>query len=147
MSSEMILTVQEINNSSGTVIMDDTVIILVIDDDEGIRESLGLIIKTMGYTAEITDNGFDALTLLSQHKFDLVVLDVMMPEMDGWEVLKYIRDDPQLQATKVMLLTAKSTEKDRLIGKQILKADEYISKPFDLTEFKATIQKMLGKIM
>jgi two-component system alkaline phosphatase synthesis response regulator PhoP len=145
MRSEAIHTVKKYN-SSGTVIMDDTITILIIDDDEGIRESLGLIIKTMGYFAKITDNGFDALTLLSQQKFDLVVLDVMMPEMDGWEVLKYIRDDPQLQSTKVMLLTAKSTERDRLIGKQILKADEYISKPFDLNEFKDTIQKMLGRI-
>jgi CheY-like chemotaxis protein len=125
--------------------MDDAITILIIDDDEGIRESIGLIIKTMGYFAKVTDNGFDALKFLSQQKFDLVVLDVMMPEMDGWEVLKYIRDDPQLQSTKVMLLTAKSTEKDRLIGKQILKADEYISKPFDLNEFKDTIQRMLGK--
>jgi CheY-like chemotaxis protein len=145
MSSEGVLTIPENNDSSGTVIMDDVITILIVDDDEGIRESLGLIIKTMGYNAKITDNGFEALTLLTQHKFDLVVLDVMMPEMDGWEVLKYIRDDPQLQSTRVMLLTAKSTEKDRLIGKQILKADEYISKPFDLTEFKDTIQKMLGK--
>lgn len=125
--------------------MDDSITILIVDDDEGIRESLGLIIKTMGYAVKIIDNGFDALALLSQQKFNLVVLDVMMPEMDGWEVLKYIRDDPQLQSTKVMLLTAKSTEKDRLIGKQILKADEYISKPFDLNEFKDTIHQMLGK--
>ncbi len=125
--------------------MDDTITILIVDDNKGIRESLGLIIKTMGYLAVVVDNGFDALKLLSQHKYDLVVLDVMMPEMDGWEVLKYIRDDPQLQSTRVMLLTAKSTEKDRLIGTKILKADEYISKPFDLNEFKATVKKMLGK--
>ncbi|HEX2958249.1 MAG TPA: response regulator [Chitinispirillaceae bacterium] len=124
--------------------MDNKVTILIIDDDAGIRESLSLIIKTMGFTVKAVDNGFDALTLFSQQKFDLVVLDVIMPEMDGWEVLKYIRDDPLLQSTKVMLLTAKSTEKDRLIGKKILKADEYISKPFDLNEFKDTIRKLLG---
>lgn len=119
--------------------------ILIIDDDPGIRESLTLIIKTMGYPAVSIDNGFEALSLLSQQKFDLVVLDVMMPAMDGWEVLKFIRDDPALQSTRVMLLTAKSTEKDRLIGKKILKADEYISKPFDLEEFKDTIRRMLSK--
>jgi DNA-binding response OmpR family regulator len=110
--------------------------ILIIDDDPGIRESLNLIIKNMGYKVKCIDNGFDALTLLTQEKFDLVVLDVMMPEMDGWEVLKYIRDAPELQSIRVILLTAKSTEKDRLIGKQILKADEYISKPFDLRMLK-----------
>ncbi|MBN1603588.1 MAG: response regulator [Chitinispirillaceae bacterium] len=119
--------------------------ILIIDDDPGIRESLTLIIKTMGYPVVSIDNGFEALSLLSQQKFDLVVLDVMMPAMDGWEVLKFIRDDPALQSTRVMLLTAKSTEKDRLIGKKILKADEYISKPFDLEEFKDTIRRMLSK--
>lgn len=119
--------------------------ILIIDDDPGIRESLTLIIKTMGYPAVSIDNGLEALSLLSQQKFDLVVLDVMMPAMDGWEVLKFIRDDPTLQSTRVMLLTAKSTEKDRLIGKKILKADEYISKPFDLEEFKDTIRRMLSK--
>jgi DNA-binding response OmpR family regulator len=125
--------------------MRETEKILIIDDDPGIRESLTLIIKKMGYTAVSIDNGFEALSLLSQQNFDLVVLDVMMPEMDGWEVLKFIRDDPALQSTRVMLLTAKSTEKDRLIGKKILKADEYISKPFDLREFKETIRRMLNE--
>jgi DNA-binding response OmpR family regulator len=125
--------------------MKETGTILIIDDDPGIRESLYLIIKTMGFNAVCLDNGFEALSLLSRQKFDLVVLDVMMPAMDGWEVLKFIRDDPVLQFTKVMLLTAKSTQRDRLIGKQILKADEYISKPFDLKEFKDTIRRMLGE--
>jgi DNA-binding response OmpR family regulator len=119
--------------------------ILIIDDDPGIRESLNYIIKNMGYNVRCIDNGFDALTLLIEEKFDLVVLDVMMPEMDGWEVLKFIRDDPELQSVRVILLTAKSTEKDRLIGKEILKADEYISKPFDLKVLKDTVEKMLKK--
>jgi two-component system response regulator VicR len=67
----------------------------------------------------------------------------MMPQVDGWEVCKYIRDNSELEHIKIIMLTAKGTEKDKMIGRDIFRADDYMTKPFDIDELKMVIRKHL----
>jgi len=118
---------------------------MVIDDDPVIRELLRFNLAARGYEVISVSSGGEALEILADEQPDIVLLDVIMPEMDGWEVLKIMRDHFEHFGMKILMLTAKSTEKDKLIGKSILKADEYITKPFDIDDLLKTIEAMLGE--
>jgi DNA-binding response OmpR family regulator len=119
--------------------------IMIIDDDPVIRELLLINLRARGYDAIALASGHEALEIFQEILPDLVLLDVMMPDIDGWEVLKIIRDHYEPDEIKILMLTAKSTERDKLIGKSILKADEYVTKPFDLFELFQMIEDMLGE--
>jgi DNA-binding response OmpR family regulator len=67
----------------------------------------------------------------------------MMPETDGWEVCKTIKDNPELQALKILMLTAKGSDKDRMLGKDVFGADEYMAKPFDVDRLLETVAELL----
>ncbi|HLV30298.1 MAG TPA: response regulator [Chitinispirillaceae bacterium] len=118
--------------------------IIVIDDDPGILEVLEFNLKIRGYNVLSYISGKEALEKVFDEKPDLIILDVIMPDLDGWEMLKIIKDHPAGNAFKILMLTAKSTERDKLIGKSILKADDYVTKPFDLNELLHIIRKLLG---
>ena len=118
--------------------------ILIIDDDPNVLELLAVNIDAAGYNVSTAVHGEDALQKIRAGKPDLVILDVMMPHMDGWEVCKIIKDDPSLAAVKVLILTAKDTHKDKLIGKGIFNADEYMTKPFDIDALLKSIRKLLN---
>lgn len=117
--------------------------IMVVDDDPNLRELLIFTLRAAGYEIHAAGDGLTALIELHRRSYDLVILDVMMPEIDGWEVLKLIRDDPDLEDLKVLILTAKDTDRDRMIGTEIFKADEYISKPFNMIELIMTVRMLL----
>jgi DNA-binding response OmpR family regulator len=116
--------------------------ILIVDDDSNVRELLRVNCAAQGLNVLTAGDGAEALRMVEQHIPELVILDVMMPEMDGWEVCKQIRDRYQ-DAIKVVMLTAKDTARDKIIGKNILKADEYLTKPFDIDELLATVHRLL----
>lgn len=118
--------------------------IMVVDDDPVILETINLNLKKRGYETIAFTNGNDALNSIPQNHPDLIILDVIMPEMDGWEVLKIIKDHYPQEELKVLLLTAKSTDRDKMIGTSILKADGYITKPFDLQDLLRSIHSLLG---
>ena len=118
---------------------------MVIDDDPVIREVLEFNLEARGYDVISYSNGKEALEALPVEQPDLVLLDVIMPEMDGWEVLKLMRDHFEHLEMKILMLTAKSTQKDKLIGRSILKADEYITKPFDFNDLLRAIKRLLGE--
>jgi DNA-binding response OmpR family regulator len=117
--------------------------ICIIDDDANIRELLSLNIAAAGYAVTLAGNGRDGLDLIMNEPPDLILLDVMMPEIDGWEICKIVRDHSELKGMKIIMLTAKDAARDKMIGKEILKADEYITKPFDVGILLATIEKLL----
>ena len=119
---------------------------MIIDDDPSIREVLHINLSARGYEVISLSSGQEALETLHVEKPDLILLDVMMPDLDGWEVLKIMRDHYEENEFKILMLTAKSTDRDKLIGKSILKADEYITKPFDIDELISIIRKVLGEI-
>jgi two-component system, OmpR family, alkaline phosphatase synthesis response regulator PhoP len=118
--------------------------ILIIDDDPHIRELLAINIAAAGFTIATAENGCAGLSAVRREKPDLIVLDIMMPGMDGYEVCKIIRDSADLQSTKILMLTAKDAARDKMIGKEILRADEYLTKPFDIAELMAVIGALLG---
>ena len=126
---------------SGTAGM-STFRILVVDDDPNLLELLSVTMGSHGYEVQSATNGESALLELRKNRFDLLVLDIMMPVMDGWELMKIVKDDPELDRVKVILLTAKNTDKDEMIGRRIFKADEFLTKPFDLQTFLHMVERL-----
>jgi len=117
--------------------------VFIVDDDPSIRELLRVNLEHRGFKVKSAVDGSDALAQLSVSVPDLVILDVIMPKIDGLELCKLLKDDKEFQNTKILMLTAKGQQRDRMIGKEILKADEYITKPFDVEKLIETIEKLL----
>lgn len=117
--------------------------ILLADDETDIITILKRYIELEGYEVVISFNGKDALSKINENKFDLLILDVMMPEMNGWEVCKKTKNDPLTKNIPVIILTAKSQEVDALMSFEC-GADEYATKPFDYPELSNIMKKLLG---
>ena len=115
--------------------------VLVVEDDKNIQELLRLYLEKEGYAVTVAGDGGQGLSKFRAIKPDLVLLDVMMPVMDGWTVCKTIRAE---SATPVIMLTAKSETDDKVAG---LKsgADDYITKPFEMSEVLARIEAVLRR--
>jgi DNA-binding response OmpR family regulator len=107
--------------------------ILLVDDEEDILDFLELILGEQGYSIIKASSGKEALAAAQMHRPDLILLDIMMPEMDGWEVLKLLKADEELVQTPVAMLTARSEMKDKIQGLQE-GAIDYICKPFSTRE-------------
>jgi DNA-binding response OmpR family regulator len=107
--------------------------ILLVDDEEDILDFLELILGEQGYSIIKASSGKEALAAAQVHRPDLILLDIMMPEMDGWEVLKLLKADEELVQTPVAMLTARSEMKDKIQGLQE-GAIDYICKPFSTRE-------------
>ncbi|OGS28183.1 MAG: hypothetical protein A2297_03870 [Elusimicrobia bacterium RIFOXYB2_FULL_48_7] len=117
--------------------------ILIVDDEANIRELLKINLEAKGYAVFEAANGKEALKQYLFYKPDLIILDVMMPEIDGWEVCKAIKDNSEIENTKIIILSSKSHERDVVIGKGIFKADEYMTKPFELENILLKVEELL----
>ena len=115
--------------------------ILIVDDDQNICELLRLYLAKEGYETLIAHDGEKALELFEQNKPNMVLLDVMMPKMDGWEVCRRIRAQAN---TPIIMLTAKGETFDKVLGLE-LGADDYVVKPFDSKEVVARIKAVLRR--
>jgi two-component system, OmpR family, alkaline phosphatase synthesis response regulator PhoP len=117
-------------------------IILLVEDEENLHEALKLNLELEGYQVVSAMDGKQALKALQNQYFDLMILDLMLPEMDGIEVLENMR--VQNNATPVLILSAKNSSADRVMG---LKkgADDYLTKPFNLEELLLRVQKLIEK--
>jgi DNA-binding response OmpR family regulator len=115
--------------------------LLVVDDDEDIRALLRLILERGGYDVDDQPDGRAALRAFHTGRHDLVVLDVTMPDLDGWEILDRIRD---LSEVPVLMLTARESESDRVRGLRA-GADDYVTKPFDRDELLARVEVLLRR--
>ena len=115
--------------------------ILVADDDKDIRELVAIYLKTEGFNVKLAENGEEALALIEKNKFDLVILDVMMPKIDGLETLIKIRKN---HIMPIIFLTAKNEEIDMIKG-LTLGADDYIGKPFSSMELLARVKSQLRR--
>ena len=118
--------------------------ILIVDDEEDILHFLELVLREKGYDVVTAMNGHEALTTAQIEKPDLVLLDIMMPQMDGWEVLKLLRVDDETANIPVAMLSARTEAKDRVQGLQE-GAIDYICKPFSLQELLAKIETIFGQ--
>ena len=115
--------------------------ILIADDDKNIVELLRLYIEKEGYTTVTALNGREAIAAFNREKPDLVVLDIMMPEIDGWQVCKEIRKSSEIP---IIMLTAKGETFDKVLGLE-LGADDYVVKPFETKELIARIKAVLRR--
>jgi two-component system, OmpR family, response regulator len=119
--------------------------VIIIDDDPNIRELLSMNIGAAGYEIQTAENGREGLAMINREPPNLIVLDVMMPDMDGYELCKIVRDRSDLQSIKILMLTAKDAPRDKMIGKEILQADEYITKPFEIAYLLSAIGRLLAE--
>ena len=118
--------------------------ILVADDEPNIVISLEYLMKREGYTVLVARDGQEALDMIARDRPDLVLLDVMMPKKSGFEVCQAVRASEELQATKILMLTAKGDPMDRIVGLE-LGADDYLPKPFEPRELLARIRAVLRR--
>ena len=118
--------------------------LLIADDNVSIRDLLQGILESAGYTVTAKEDGVQALAAIKEKAPDLVLLDVEMPEMTGWEVVQHLRKDPVLQSLPVLFLTSKSQMEDRIQGLD-LGADDYLTKPFNVQELLARVRNTLKR--
>ena len=119
--------------------------ILAVDDEVHILELLKYNLETNDYDVITVETGEEALHLLSEEKIDAVLLDLMLPKMDGLEVLRCIRKNEKIKKIPVILLTAKSAEFDKVLGLE-MGADDYIAKPFSIRELQARVKAVLRRV-
>ncbi|MGI6226715.1 MAG: response regulator transcription factor [Peptococcales bacterium] len=115
--------------------------VLVVDDEKKIRETLADFLLNQGYQVEIAEDGKTTLELFKMKHFDLILLDLMLPKINGIEVCKEIRKESEIP---IIMVTAKDEEIDKLIGLE-LGADDYITKPFSLREVEARMKAVLRR--
>lgn len=118
--------------------------ILVVDDEPDALEILGFKLREAGYTPVFAQDGARALAAVREERPALVVLDLMLPEVDGLEVCKLLRRDPATAAIPILMLTARAAEMDRIVGLE-LGADDYVTKPFSPRELVLRIKKLLAR--
>ncbi len=116
--------------------------ILIADDEQNIVISIDFLLRREGFAVLIANDGEEALAKVRDEQPDLVLLDVMMPKMNGFDVCQAIRADPDLSGTRILMLTAKGrdTEVSKGLG---LGADGYMTKPFSTKELLAEVRKLL----
>lgn len=118
--------------------------ICIVEDDESIRQLLKLTLENFQYEIVDFDNGADAHEYLLNHKVDLAILDLMLPRMNGYEILKQMRQKKLNKETPVIILSAKDQEVDKIMGLD-LGADDYMTKPFSVLELAARIRTLLRR--
>ena len=119
--------------------------ILVVDDEPDALEILGFKLKEAGFEPLFAKDGARALKAAREQHPALVVLDLMLPEVDGLEVCKILRRDPATSAVPILMLTARAAEMDRVLGLE-LGADDYVTKPFSPRELVLRIKKLLARV-
>ena len=118
--------------------------ILIVDDEEHIIELLKFNLINAGYKVFYCNNGIDALEIAKIEKPKLILLDLMLPGLDGFDVCKEVKKDKETQNTSIIMLTAKGEEIDKILGLE-LGADDYITKPFSVRELLARVKAVLRR--
>ena len=122
--------------------MDDSGALLVVDDEQFLREAVVLFLISLGFTVASAGTGTEALRLARTRPFDLLILDVMLPDLDGFEIIQRLRRDRN--HVPVIFLTAKDAREDKVAGLTI-GGDDYITKPFHLDELTARVRTILRR--
>jgi two-component system response regulator VicR len=122
----------------------DQMRVVCIEDEPEMIDLVRLILGRKGFEVIGADGGIEGLEKVRTEKPDLVLLDLMMPDMDGWEVYQQIKADPELRDIPVVVVTAKAQSIDKVLGLHIAKVDDYITKPFGPQELLESVEKILG---
>ncbi len=118
--------------------------LLLVDDEPGLREAVQAYLEDSGFEVDVASNAREGLELAQRRQPDLVISDIMMPQVDGYQFLKQLREDPRFQALPVVFLTARGMTGDRIQGYQA-GCDAYLSKPFDPDELVAIVGNLLER--
>ncbi|MDH4265014.1 MAG: response regulator [Deltaproteobacteria bacterium] len=118
--------------------------ILIVDDELDLTETIRFSLELEGCNVLVASNGEEGLNLARQEKPDLILLDLMLPKLDGYKVCRLLKFDERYKHIPILMLTAKTQEKDKILGKET-GANEYITKPFDMDELMAKIKSYLSK--
>ncbi|WP_457638719.1 response regulator [Persephonella sp.] len=118
--------------------------VYVVEDDEDINDLLVYNLKKEGFAVKPFLRSVDALNHLKHHRPDIILLDIMLPDVDGLEFCKMVKSDPETEGIPIIMITAKSTEIDKIVGLE-LGADDYITKPFSIREVVARIRAILRR--
>ncbi|MBQ8168612.1 response regulator [bacterium] len=117
--------------------------ILIVDDEQDIVESLKFVLEAADYTCYCAYNGEDGLKLAKELVPDLMILDVMMPKINGYKISRLLKYDNKYKDIPILMVTARSQEEDKLIGEET-GVNEYITKPFDLNDVVNKVKQYLG---
>jgi DNA-binding response OmpR family regulator len=118
--------------------------ILVVDDEVDLVKTIRFSLETEGYKVMTSHNGEDALNQARKENPDLILLDLMLPKLDGYKVCRLLKFDERYKHIPILMLTAKTQEKDKVLGMET-GADEYITKPFDMDGLMEKIKSYLSK--
>lgn len=118
--------------------------VVCIEDEPEMIDLVRLILSRKGFEVIGANGGVEGLETVRREKPDLVLLDLMMPDMDGWEVYQQIKADEELRTIPVVVVTAKAQSIDKVLGLHIAKVDDYITKPFGPQELLESVEKILG---
>jgi len=119
---------------------DQSLNVLIVDDNEMNRDTLARRLRQQGCRYEMAENGAEAIAMIQPHKYDLVLLDIMMPEVDGYSVLSHLKNDPELKSLPVIMISAVE-EMESVMKCMELGADDYLTKPLDPNLLKAAVDR------
>ena len=117
--------------------------ILIVDDEKDIVETLAFMLKTKGFECICAYDGEEGLSLAKSSNPDLIILDVMMPKINGYKICRLLKFDNKYKNIPIIMITARSQDEDKIIGEET-GADEYITKPFEFSEVLEKINKYLA---
>jgi len=120
-------------------------LILCIEDEEEMIDLIRLILTRRGFDVRGANGGKEGLEIIRTEHPDLILLDLMMPDMDGWEVYQQMKADDATKNIPVIVVTAKAQSIDKVLGLHIAKVDDYIAKPFSPQELLNSVDNVLGK--
>jgi len=122
---------------------DESKTVLYVEDEPEMIDLVRLILGRKGYNVIGAHGGQEGLSMIQQHNPDLVLLDLMMPDMDGWDVYQHIKSGENTRHIPVIVITAKAQSIDKVLGLKIARVDDYISKPFSPSDLVASVQRVL----
>ena len=118
--------------------------VLCIDDEPGVIELISLILRSQNIQVDGASSGKEGLAMMRKNPPDAVLLDIMMPEMDGWEVYKQIRADDTLKKIPVIIVTARNSSFEEVIARERAGVDDYITKPFVPNQVRESLRRVLN---
>ena len=120
--------------------------VVCIEDEPEMIDLVKLILGRKGFQVVGANGGREGLALIERERPDLVLLDLMMPDMDGWEVYQQMKAREDMKSVPVIIVTAKAQSIDRVLGLHIAKVDDYITKPFGPQELLESVERVLAKV-
>jgi len=123
---------------------DENLRVVCIEDEPEMIDLVRLILGRRGFDVVGANGGVEGLEAVRRERPNLILLDLMMPDMDGWEVYQRIKADEELRQIPVIVVTAKAQSIDKVLGLHIAKVDDYITKPFGPQELLESVEKILG---